>query len=142
MAKDVRWIEEVAGRHGSADPHGPYSRSGGPLRLRPADSCTRLVGNRCAEPSPLYCPSGSALRTFRLRRDAAGLSRGDLLYVVPGAVPEGGEFVIDLQFRVGRHGGGPVFGVIVGVLRANPTLLMTPRVLAGPARPSLRRSAS
>jgi hypothetical protein len=59
---------------------------------------------------------------FRLRRNAAGLDRGDLLYVVPGAVPEGGEFVIDPEFRLGRHGGGPVWGVVVGMVRkqSNP----------------------
>ncbi|MHC4955299.1 MAG: hypothetical protein ACYTGZ_15705 [Planctomycetota bacterium] len=68
---------------------------------------------------------------FRMRRDKAGLAKGDLLMVVPaavsggavpgGAVPEGGEFVIDLEGRVCRHdaslGGGPVMGVIVGVVR-------------------------
>jgi hypothetical protein len=56
-------------------------------------------------------------RTFRLRRDAAGLERGDLVIVIPGARPEGGEFVIDHHFRLGRHGGGPVWGVVVGMVR-------------------------
>jgi hypothetical protein len=61
--------------------------------------------------------SERSVRMFRLRRNAAGLSRGDLLYVVPGAIPEGGEFVIDDEFRLGRHGGGPVWGVVVGMVR-------------------------
>ena len=60
---------------------------------------------------------GSGCRIFRLRRDKAGLAKGDLLMVVPGAIPEGGEFVVDLKGRVGRHGGGPVMGVIVGVVK-------------------------
>jgi len=66
---------------------------------------------------PGAADDGGACRTFRLRRDAAGLARGDLLFVIPGAVPEGGEFVIDHQFRLGRHGGGPVWGVVVGMVR-------------------------
>lgn len=61
--------------------------------------------------------AGSGCRMVRLRRAAAGFHRGDLLLVVPGAEPEGGEFVIELDGRVGRHGGGPVWGVIVGVVR-------------------------
>ena len=59
----------------------------------------------------------SRCRTFRLRRDAAGLERGDVVIVIPGARPEGGEFVIDHHFRLGRHGGGPVWGVVVGMVR-------------------------
>lgn len=64
---------------------------------------------------------GDGCRVFRLRRDKVGLSKGDLLMVVPGAVPEGGEFVVDLEGRVGRYaggrsGGGPVWGVVVGVI--------------------------
>ncbi|MHC4847223.1 MAG: hypothetical protein ACYTEG_02080 [Planctomycetota bacterium] len=67
---------------------------------------------RVSEPRP-----AEGCRTFRLRRNAAGLARGDLLFVIPGAQPEGGEFVIDHHFRLGRHGGGPVFGVVVGMVR-------------------------
>lgn len=59
----------------------------------------------------------STCRMFRLRRDAAGFSAGDLLLVTTDAVPEGGEFVIDWHGRLCRHGGGPVRGVIVGVVR-------------------------
>ena len=71
---------------------------------------------RVSEGVPARVPEGGC-RTFRLRRDAAGLSRGDLLLVIPGARPEGGEFVIDHHFRLGRHGGGPVWGVVVGMVR-------------------------
>jgi len=71
---------------------------------------------RISEPGADPAPAGGC-RTFRLRRDAAGLRRGDLVFVVPGARPEGGEFVIDHQFRLGRHGGGPVWGVVVGMVR-------------------------
>jgi len=60
---------------------------------------------------------GEGCRVFRLQRNKAGLSKGDLLMVVPDAIPEGGEYVIDLEGRVCRHGGGPVLGVIVGVVR-------------------------
>ena len=60
---------------------------------------------------------GGGCRVFRLQRDKAGLSKGDLLMVAPDAIPEGGEYVIDLEGRVCRHGGGPVLGVIVGVVR-------------------------
>ena len=78
---------------------------------------------------------GNGCRVFRLRRDKAGLAKGDLIMVVPvtgrrgagpeGAEPEGGEIVVDLQGRVGRHAGGrnadgrsggPVWGVVVGVI--------------------------
>ncbi len=74
---------------------------------------------------------GNGCRVFRLRRNKAGLAKGDLIMVVPvsgpegagseGAGPEGGEFVVDLQGRVcrhagGRHGGSPVWGVVVGVI--------------------------
>jgi hypothetical protein len=57
-------------------------------------------------------------RTFRVERPTAGFRTGDLLFVVPGMTPEGGEFVIDLHGRLGRHGGGPVWGVVVGAVRA------------------------
>ncbi|MHC4937758.1 MAG: hypothetical protein ACYTHK_02160 [Planctomycetota bacterium] len=67
---------------------------------------------RVSQPGP-----DEGCRTFRLRRNAAGLRRGDLLFVIPGARPEGGEFVIDPHFRLGRHGGGPVWGVVVGMVR-------------------------
>jgi len=60
---------------------------------------------------------GDGCRVFRMQRDKGTFSRGDLLMVVPDAVPEGGEYVIDLEGRVGRHGGGPVLGVVVGVVR-------------------------
>ncbi len=60
---------------------------------------------------------GSGCRMVRLRRAAAGFARGDLLLVVPGIDPEGGEFVIDMLGRLGRHGGGPVWGVVVGAVR-------------------------
>ncbi len=68
--------------------------------------------------------SERSVRMFRLRRNAAGLARGDVLYVVPGAKPEGGEFVIDSEFRLGRsvtggECGGPVWGVVVGMIRRN-----------------------
>jgi len=78
---------------------------------------------------------GNGCRVFRLRRDKAGLAKGDLIMVVPvgerrgaepeGAEPEGGEIVVDLQGRVGRYAGGrnadgrsggPVWGVVVGVI--------------------------
>lgn len=78
---------------------------------------------------------GNGCRVFRLRRDKAGLAKGDLIMVVPVAAaegggqecaePEGGEIVVDLQGRVGRHAGGrnadgrsggPVWGVVVGVI--------------------------
>lgn len=62
--------------------------------------------------------AGDGCRVYRLRRAAAGFASGDLLFVVPGLTPEGGEFVIDVEGRFGRHGGGPVFGVVVGVVRA------------------------
>ena len=75
---------------------------------------------RVSEGVPEGVPEGCC-RTFRLRRDAAGLSRGDLLLVIPGAQPEGGEFVIDHHFRLGRHGGGPVWGVVVGMVRGQNT---------------------
>ena len=72
-------------------------------------------------------------RTFRLRRDVAGLRCGDIVFVLPGARPEGGEFVVDHHFRLGRHGGdpvwGPVWGVVVGMVRTPFT------------RPSSRRGA-
>jgi hypothetical protein len=61
---------------------------------------------------------GAGLRFVRLSRAGAGLAAGDLLLVRPGAVPEGGEIVIDLHGRVGRHGGGPVWGVVVGAIRS------------------------
>ena len=81
--------------------------------------------------------SERSVRMFRLRRNAAGLVRGDLLYVVPGAVPEGGEFVIDPEFRLGRHGGGPVWGVVVGMVRkqSNPAQVNSAQVKRRP-RPS------
>jgi hypothetical protein len=60
---------------------------------------------------------GNGCRMFRMQRDKGQFSRGDLLMVVPDAVPEGGEYVIDLEGRVGRHGGGPVLGVVVGIVR-------------------------
>ena len=60
---------------------------------------------------------GDGCRVFRMQRDKGSFSRGDLLMVAPDAVPEGGEFVIDLEGRVARHGGGPVLGVVVGVVR-------------------------
>ena len=53
---------------------------------------------------------------FRMQRSKGELSRGDLLMVATDAVPEGGEYVIDLQGRVCKHGGGPVMGVVVGLL--------------------------
>ena len=78
---------------------------------------------------------GNGCRVFRLRRNKAGLAKGDLIMVVPvsgsegagseGAGSEGGEIVVDLQGRVGRHAGGrnadgrsgsPVWGVVVGVI--------------------------
>jgi hypothetical protein len=71
---------------------------------------------RVSEPGAAAGWEGSC-RTFRLRRDAAGLERGDLVIVIPGARPEGGEFIIDHHFRLGRHGGGPVWGVVVGMVR-------------------------
>jgi hypothetical protein len=64
--------------------------------------------------------AGSGCRMLRLRRGAAGFRPGDLLLVVPGAEPEGGEWVIDLKGRLGRHGGGPVWGIVVGVVRQGP----------------------
>ena len=60
---------------------------------------------------------GSGCRMLRLRRRTAGFAPGDLLLVVPGAEPEGGEWVIDMKGRLGRHGGGPVWGIVVGVVR-------------------------
>ena len=54
---------------------------------------------------------------FRLRRAAAGFAKGDCLCVVRGQQPEGGELVVDLEGRVGRHGGGPVYGIVVGAVR-------------------------
>ena len=63
---------------------------------------------------------GSGCRMFRLTRRAAGFEIGDLLLVAPGTEPEGGELVIDLRGRVGRHGGGPVLGVVVGAVRRAP----------------------
>jgi len=69
-----------------------------------------------AEPGPALL-EGSGCRMFRLRRALAGFLPGDLLIVAPGVEPEGGEFVIDLEGRFGRHGGGPVQGVVVGVVR-------------------------
>jgi len=65
-------------------------------------------------PAPLR---GSGCRVFRLARAAGGFSAGDLLLVAPGEEPEGGEWVVDLSGRVVRHGGGPVLGVVVGVVR-------------------------
>ncbi|MFQ5845139.1 MAG: hypothetical protein ACE5JG_09155 [Planctomycetota bacterium] len=56
-------------------------------------------------------------RAFRLDRAAAGFRRGDVLLVAPGVEPEGGELVVDLEGKLGRHGGGPVLGVVVGVVR-------------------------
>ena len=70
-----------------------------------------------SEFSSLGVLRGGGCRVFRLQRDKAGLSKGDLLMVVPDAIPEGGEYVIDLQGRVCRHGGGPVMGVIVGIVK-------------------------
>lgn len=60
---------------------------------------------------------GNGCRVFRVRRAAAGFSPGDLLLVAPDAEPEGGELVVFLDGRVGRHGGGPVRGVVVGAIR-------------------------
>ena len=60
---------------------------------------------------------GEGCRVFRMQRDKGSFSRGDLLMVAPDTVPEGGEYVIDLEGRVGRHGGGPVIGVVVGIVR-------------------------
>lgn len=60
---------------------------------------------------------GSGCRMLRLKRAVAGLAPGDLLLVAPGVEPEGGELVVDGRGRVGRHGGGPVLGVIVGIVR-------------------------
>jgi hypothetical protein len=57
-------------------------------------------------------------RVFRVERPTAGFRAGDLLFVVPGMTPEGGEYVIDLYGRLGRHGGGPVTGVVVGAVRS------------------------
>lgn len=62
----------------------------------------------------------SGCRAFRVRRAVAGFAEGDLLLVVPGAEPEGGEWVVDLQGRLARHGGGPVYGIVVGVVRQGP----------------------
>jgi hypothetical protein len=59
----------------------------------------------------------SGCRAFRLERAMAGFRRGDVLLVAPGVEPEGGELVVDLEGRLGRHGGGPVLGVVVGVVR-------------------------
>ena len=60
---------------------------------------------------------GAGLRFLRLHRPGAGFAPGDLVLVRRGAIPEGGEIVIDLHGRVGRHGGGPVWGVVVGAIR-------------------------
>ena len=59
----------------------------------------------------------SGCRVYRLKRTAAGFREGDILLVLPGAEPEGGEIIIDLEGRLGRHGGGPVAGVVVGAVR-------------------------
>jgi len=61
------------------------------------------------------CAAGC--RVVRVRRSAAGFACGDLLFVALDEPPEGGEVVIDLQGRLGRHGGGPVWGVVVGAVR-------------------------
>jgi len=71
--------------------------------------------------SPPALIQGSGCRMVRLRKKTAGFLPGDLLMVAPGAEPEGGEWVIDLNGRLGRHGGGPVWGVVVGVVRRRPT---------------------
>ena len=73
-------------------------------------------------PDHVFAENGPC-RMFRMRRPAAGLERDDLLIVATGVIPEGGELVVDLEGRVGRHGGGPVWGVIVGVVKhgAAPT---------------------
>jgi len=60
---------------------------------------------------------GSGCRMVRLRQPAAGFAAGDLLLVAPDAEAQGGELVVDLQGRVCRHGGGAVWGVIVGAVR-------------------------
>jgi hypothetical protein len=81
---------------------------------------------------------GNGCRVFRLQRDKVGLSKGDLLMVVADAIPEGGEFVIDLEGRVCRHGGGPVMGVIVGVVRVPPKNPSAPGNSRGAGRGSSR----
>lgn len=60
---------------------------------------------------------GRPCKTLVLRRPVLGFDAGDLLLVVPGAEAEGGELVVDSSGRVGRHGGGPIWGVIVGAVR-------------------------
>ena len=61
--------------------------------------------------------AGSGCRMVRLRQSVAGFAAGDLLLVAPDAEAQGGELVVDLQGRVGRYGGGAVWGVIVGAVR-------------------------
>ena len=64
---------------------------------------------------------------------------GDLLLVVTDAVPEGGEFVIDWHGRLGRHGGGPVRGVVVGVVRGGAAArAAAKRVVPRPVRRARR----
>jgi len=75
-----------------------------------------VVADTEPEPGPALL-EGSGCRMVRLRRAMAGFLPGDLLIVAPGVEPEGGEFVIDLEGRFGRHGGGLVQGVVVGVVR-------------------------
>ena len=67
-----------------------------------------------------------------LRRSVLGFAPGDLLLVVPEATAEGGELVVDLHGRVGRHGGGPILGVIVGAVRQRvlPGCKQVPRATA------------
>ena len=75
-----------------------------------------------------------APRLLRLQRSVgvfgAAFQRGDVLVVMPGARPEGGEIVIDMDGRVGRHGGGPVWGIVVGAVRQ--------RALKPPAKSTIR----
>jgi len=78
---------------------------------------TSATGAGDPQVAPTPWPPAGAHRVFEVRRPVAGFRPGDLLYVVDDVEPEGGELVIDRHGRVGRHGGGPVLGIVVAALR-------------------------
>ena len=82
---------------------------------------------------------GGGFRVVRLKRAVLGFEPSDLLLVDPDLTPEGGELVIDLRGRIGRHGGGPVRGVIVGAVRKRS---LTRRVRVQRIPPAMFRAGS